>query len=47
MTKVEVPSAFVRLSDDRWGTAGADSDRRAFRLDIDAGPGNVQVRLVE
>ncbi|NNF58306.1 MAG: hypothetical protein HKN04_08690 [Rhodothermaceae bacterium] len=47
MTKVEVPSAFVRLGDDRWGTTGADTDRSAFRLDIDAGPGNVQVRLVE
>ena len=47
MTNVEVPSAFVRLGNDRWGTAGADTDRRAFRLDIDSGPGNVQVRLVE
>ena len=47
MTQVTVPSSFVRLHDGRWGTPGADTDGRTLTVDIDAGPGHVEVRVVE
>ena len=47
MTHVEVPPALARLGTGRWATPGAEADAGALRLDVDAGPGNVRVRMAE
>jgi hypothetical protein len=47
MTHVEVPAAMTRTAKGRWATPGADADPAALHLDVDAGPGNVLVRLAE
>src|SRR5690606_34948368 len=47
MTHVEVPPALTKLGAGRWATAGAEADARALRIDVDAGPGTVRVRLAD
>ncbi|MDX1420708.1 MAG: toast rack family protein [Rubricoccaceae bacterium] len=44
-THVDVPSAFERRGKSRWATPGADG--LALRIAVNAGPGNVRVRLAD
>jgi hypothetical protein len=47
MTHVEVPPALAQIGKGRWATPGAEDDEHAFRIDVDAGPGNVRIRMAE
>lgn len=46
MTRVDIPSSMVSIGKGRWATPGAETGD-AFEIDIDAGPGQVIVQIVE
>lgn len=47
MTHVEVPPALVQTAKGQWATPGARDDPAALRLDLDAGPGTIRVRMAD
>jgi hypothetical protein len=47
MTHVEVPAGLERRGKGRWATPGAEADPAALHVSVNAGPGNVRVRLAE
>ena len=47
VTHVEVPPRFAAIGRGRWASPDAEHDPAAFEIDINAGPGKVEVRLVE
>jgi len=47
MTKVEFPGSFERVGRHSWASPSAAGNPRAFHIEIDAGPGTIEVKLVE
>ncbi len=47
MTKVTMPASFERIGSDTWASPNAADNDQALRITIDAGPGNIEVKLVD
>ena len=47
MTKVEFPDSFERVGRHSWASPNAAGNPRTFHIEIDAGPGSIEVKLVE
>ncbi len=47
MTNVEMPSSFERVGRHTWASPGAANDARALQIEIDAGPGSIEVRVID
>ena len=47
MTRVEFPESFKRIGRDSWASPNAAGNPHTFHIEIDAGPGSIEVKLVE
>ncbi len=47
MTKISFPDSFERVGSDTWASPGTSEDTSVLFIEIDAGPGNVEVKLVD